>query len=431
MKGKNNLKKDCDLIIKSIGQLLILAGEAPKKGREMSNLSIVEKAAIASKNGRIISVGKEDSVISEINLLDNAKEINADNKVVTPGLIDCHTHLVFSGSREEEFYLRIKGEDYLKILRRGGGILSTVDAVRKTSFEDLYNNGIEILNDMLSFGTTTVEIKSGYGLSTEDEVKILKVIKRLDEEHPIDVVPTFLGAHAFPREYKNKEKDYVNLIIEEMLPEVKEKNLAKFCDVFCGKGVFNLEQSERILNAAKDLGFKLKIHADQLSYIGGAELASKMDAISSSHLEYISDKGITNMKQKGIIAELLPGSLFFMGKTNYAPVRKMINNDVPLTLATNYNPGTCTIKSLPIIMTLACIYMGMSAEEVITSTTINAACALDLQNDVGSIEVGKKSDIVIWDVNNYKQIPYFLGLNLVEKVIKNGIIVFEKTKRRF
>ncbi|GAI13198.1 unnamed protein product, partial [marine sediment metagenome] len=333
----------------------------------------------------------EDSVISEINLLDNAKEINADNKVVTPGLIDCHTHLVFSGSREEEFYLRIKGEDYLKILRRGGGILSTVDAVRKTSFEDLYNNGIEILNDMLSFGTTTVEIKSGYGLSTEDELKILKVIKRLDKEHPINVVPTFLGAHAFPREYKKKEEDYVNLIIEEMLPAVKEKNLAEFCDVFCGRGVFNLEQTERILDAAKDLGYKLKIHADQLSYNGGAELAAKTNAISASHLEYISDEGIVNMKQKRIIGELLPGSLFFMGKTNYAPAKKMINNDVPLTLATNYNPGTCAIKSLPIIMTLACIYMGMSAEEVIAATTINAACALDLQNDVGSIEIGKKS----------------------------------------
>ena len=422
------MKKDCDLIIKSIGQLLTLAGDTPKRGGEMSNLAIVENAAIASKNGKIVAVGKEDSVISEINLLDNAKEINADNKVVTPGLIDCHTHLVFSGSREEEFYLRIEGEDYLKILRRGGGILSTVDAVRKTSFEDLYNNGIEILNDMLSFGTTTVEIKSGYGLSTEDEVKILKVIKKLDEEHPIDVIPTFLGAHAFPKEYKNKEEDYINLIIEEMLPAVKEKNLAKFCDVFCGRGVFNLEQTERILDAAKDLGFKLKIHADQLSYDGGAELAAKMDATAASHLEYISDEGITNMKQKGIIGELLPGSLFFMGKTNYAPARKMINNDVPLTLATNYNPGTCTIKSLPIIMTLACIYMGMNAEEVIVATTINAACALDLQNDVGSIEIGKKSDMVIWDVNNYKQIPYFLGLNLVEKVIKNGTIVFEKKR---
>ncbi len=420
------MKKDCDLIIKNIGQLLTLTGNTPKKGREMSNLSIVENAAIASKNGRIIAVGKEDIVIGEINLLDNVKEINAENKVITPGLIDCHTHLVFSGSREEEFYLRIKGEDYLKILRRGGGILSTVDAVRKTSFEDLYNNGKKILNDILSFGTTTVEIKSGYGLSTEDEVKILKVIKKLDEEHPIDVVPTFLGAHAFPKEYKNKEEDYVSLIIEEMLPVVKKKNLAKFCDVFCGKGVFNLEQSERILDAAKDLGFKLKIHADQLSYNGGAELASKMDTISASHLEYIAYEGIVNMKQKGIIGELLPGSVFFMGKTNYAPAKKMINNDVPLTLATNYNPGTCAIKSLPIIMTLACIYMRMSAEEVITATTINAACTLDLQNDVGSIEVGKKSDIVIWDVNNYKQIPYFLGLNLVEKVIKNGTIVFEK-----
>ena len=425
------MKKDCDLIIKSIGQLLTLAGDAPKKRSEMSNLAIVENAAVASKNGKIVAVGKEDSVISEINLLDNAKEINANNKVITPGLIDCHTHLVFSGSREEEFYLRIKGEDYLKILRGGGGILSTVDAVRKANFDDLFKNGIKILDDMLSFGTTTVEIKSGYGLSTEDELKILKVIKRLDKEHPINVVPTFLGAHAFPREYKNKEEDYVNLIIEEMLPVVKEKNLAKFCDIFCGKEVFNLGQSGRILDAAKDLGFKLKIHADQLSYDGGAELAAKMNAISASHLEYISDEGIANMKQKGVIAELLPGSLFFIGKTNYAPARKMINNDVPITLATNYNPGTCTIKSLPIIMTLACIYMGMSAEEVIVATTINAACALDLQNDVGSIEVGKKSDMVIWDVNNYKQIPYFLGLNLVEKGIKNGTIVFEKTKRRF
>ena len=428
---RGNLKKDCDLIIKNIGQLLTLAGDSPKRGGEMSNLAIVENAAIASRNGKIVAVGREDSVISEISLLENARETDANNKIVTPGLVDCHTHLVFSGSREDEFYLRIKGEDYLKILRKGGGILSTVDAVRKASSENLFKNGIKILNDMLSFGTTTVDIKSGYGLSTEDEVKILKVIKRLDEEHPIDVVPTFLGAHAFPEEYKNKEEDYVNLIIEEMLPVVKEKKLAKFCDVFYGKGVFNLEQTERILDIAKNLGYKLKIHADQLDYNGGAELAAKMNAISASHLEYISDEGITNMKQKGIIAELLPGSVFFIGKTNYAPARKMINNDVPITLATNYNPGTCAIKSLPIIMTLACIYMGMSAEEVIVATTINAACALDLQNEVGSIEVGKKTDIVIWDVENYKQIPYFLGLNLVEKVIKNGTIVFQKNKRGF
>ena len=423
---RGNLKKDCDLIIKNIGQLLTLAGDTPKRGGEMSNLAIIENAAIASKNGKIISVGREDKVIEEINLLKDSKKIDANHKVVIPGLIDCHTHLVFSGSREDEFYLRIEGKNYLNILKGGSGILSTVDKVRKASFENLIKNGIKVLNDMLSFGTTTVEIKSGYGLSIKDEIKILEVIKKLNGEHPIDVVPTFLGAHAFPREYKNKKEDYVNLIIEEMLPVVKEKNLAKFCDVFCGKGVFNLEQTEEILKVAKKLGFKLKIHADQLGYNGGAELAAKMNAISASHLEYISDEGINMMKQKNVIAELLPGSVFFMGKNNYAPAKKMINNDIALTLATNYNPGTCAIKSLPIIMTLACIYMGMSAEEVITATTINAACALDLQYDVGSIEVGKKSDMVIWDVNNYKQIPYYLGLNLVEKVIKNGTIVFEK-----
>ncbi|MGB3346468.1 MAG: imidazolonepropionase [Candidatus Humimicrobiia bacterium] len=420
------MKKECDLLIRNIGQLLTLAGDTPKRGEEMSNLAIVENAAVASKNGKIISVGREDKVIEEINLLKDSKKIDANHKVVIPGLIDCHTHLVFSGSREDEFYLRIEGKNYLNILKGGSGILSTVDKVRKASFENLIKNGIEVLNDMLSFGTTTVEIKSGYGLSIKDEIKILEVIKKLNEEHPIEIVSTFLGAHAFPEEYKNKEESYVNLIIEEMLPVVKEKNLAKFCDAFCGEDVFNLNQSEKILNAAKKLGYKLKIHADQLGYNGGAELAAKMGANSASHLEYISDEGISMMKQKNVIAELLPGSVFFMGKTNYAPARKMINDDVPITLATNYNPGTCAIKSLPIIMTLACIYMGMSAEEVITATTINAAGALGLQNDVGSIEVGKKSDMVIWDVDNYKQIPYYLGLNLVEKVIKNGNIVFEK-----
>ncbi|GAH53651.1 unnamed protein product, partial [marine sediment metagenome] len=278
-----------------------------------------------------ISVGREDKVIEEINLLKDSKKIDANHKVVIPGLIDCHTHLVFSGSREDEFYLRIEGKNYLNILKGGGGILSTVDKVRKASFENLIKNGIEVLNDMLSFGTTTVEIKSGYGLSIKDEIKILEVIKKLNEEHPIEIVSTFLGAHAFPEEYKNKEKDYVNLIIEEMLPAVKEKNLAKFCDVFCGKGVFNLEQTEEILKAAKKLGFKLKIHADQLGYNGGAELAAKMGANSTSHLEYISDEGINMMKQKNVIAELLPGSVFFMGKNNYAPAKKMINNDIPLT----------------------------------------------------------------------------------------------------
>ena len=423
---RGNLKKECDLLIRNIGQLLTLAGDTPKRGEEMSNLAIIENAAIASKNGEIVAVGRENKIIEEINLLKDSKEIDTNHKVVTPGLIDCHTHLVFSGSREDEFYLRIEGKNYLNILKGGGGILSTVDKVRKASFENLIKNGIKVLNDMLSFGTTTVEIKSGYGLSIKDEIKILEVIKKLNEEHPIDIVPTFLGAHTFPEEFKNNKEDYVNLIIEEMLPVVKEKNLAKFCDVFCGEGVFNLEQTERILDAAKNLGFKLRIHADQLGYNGGAELATKMGAISASHLEYISDEGINIMKQKNVIAELLPGSVFFMGKTNYAPAKKMINNDIAITLATNYNPGTCAIKSLPIIMTLACIYMRMRAEEVITATTINAACALDLNKDVGSIEINKKSDMVIWGVDNYKQIPYFLGLNLVEKVIKNGNIIYEK-----
>jgi imidazolonepropionase len=321
--------------------------------------------------------------------------------------------------------MRIEGASYIEILKKGGGILRTVMETRKASVETLVEMGIKTLNTMLKHGTTTVEAKSGYGLSTEHEVKILEVIKRLSKKHPMNLVPTFMGAHAFPPEYAENPESYIRLITEEMIPIVTERNLAQFCDVFCEQGVFSISQSKRILETAKGYGLKLKVHADELSCLGGAELAAEVNAVSAEHLIYTSEAGIEALARAGVVAVLLPAASFALMINRYAEARKMIAKGVPIALGTDFNPS-CWTENMQLVIALACRNMRLSPAEAITSATINAAHALNRANDIGSLEVGKRADIIVLDVPDYRFLSYRFGVNLIDSVIKDGRVVVER-----
>jgi len=418
--------KTVDLLITNIGKCLTLAG--PKRariGKEMREIGEIEEAAIAVANGKIVAVGREKDVLQQIKGANPARTIDANGRLVTPGLVDPHTHLVHGGSREHELALKIEGVPYLEILARGGGILSTVRATRQASEEELYAQAYASLNRMLLHGTTTVEAKSGYGLSLEAERKQLRVAHRLDQEHPIDLVHTFMGAHAVPDEYKSNPDGYVDLIIEEMIPVIASEGLAEFCDIFCERGVFTVEQSRRILLAARQHGLKLKIHADEIEALGGSELAGELRCTSAEHLMDTGDTGIESLKNGGVIAVLLPATSFNLAIGRYAPARKMIEKGVAVALSTDYNPGSSPTESMQIVMTCASLYLRMRPEEVLTAVTINAAYAIDRGEQVGSLEVGKKADIVLWNSKNLEYIPYHFGVNHVDTVIKAGRVVVE------
>ena len=418
-------KMPADLIIKNIGQLLTLyfPKKGPRAGRDMQELGIIENGAVVIKGNRIISVGKTNEVLSKVKIGKNTKIIDAKNKVVTPGLIDCHTHPIFADTREEEFELRIKGKTYQEIAQAGGGIKSSVRKLRKLSKEELIKLALPRLDRFLSYGTTTIEAKSGYGLSLTDEIKILEAIKKLNQIHPMDLVPTFLGAHEIPKEYKNNKEGYIQLLIKKMIPLVAKRKLAMFCDVFCEKGVFSVKDSKRILLTAKKYGLIPKIHAEQLSHFGGAKLANQVSAISADHLENVSLDDIRLLKKRGVIGVLLPGATFNLGLKNYAPARTMIENGLPIAISTDFNPGSSMTESLPMMMSLSCLMMKMTLAEVMVASTINPAYALNMQDEIGSIEKGKKADLVIWQAKSHKEIPYHYGVNLVEKVVKNGEVL--------
>lgn len=417
-------KEKIDLLIVNANELVTLGSDnqKPRIGKQMRNIGIIRRGGLAVKDDRIVAVGKT----SEIRKVFRAENvISASGKIVMPGFIDPHTHLVFAGSREDEFQMRVEGASYMEILDAGGGILKTVRETRKASVEKLVEFGFKTLDVMLEHGTTTVEAKSGYGLTVKDELKILRVIKRLNQMHAVDVVPTFLGAHAIPSEYKSNPQDYVRLIIEKMIPQVVEKKLAVFCDVFCEKDVFSLEQSKRILVAGKKHGLKPRIHADEMSQIGGAELAADVGAISAEHLLFSSDNGVKVMAKKGVIAVLLPAAAFSLTGERYANARKMIRFGVPVALGTDFNPS-CWIENQQLVIAFACHFMKLTPAEAITAATINAAHAVDRANEVGSLEVGKKADIIVLDVPNHKFLGYRFGVNLIDKVVKNGRIVVDK-----
>jgi imidazolonepropionase len=387
----------------------------------MKELAVVSDGAVAVRDGKIVAVGDTRELESIVEVRDR-DVIDATGKVVMPGFVDAHTHLVFAGSREQEFELRLQGAKWTEILKQGGGILNTVRATRNASIETLVRLGSAALDRMLSYGTTTVEAKSGYGLTLRDEIKILEAIAILDRQHAIDLVPTFVGAHAIPPEFRNKD-DYVALVINEMIPKVAERGLAEFCDITCEDGVFCIEQSRRILEAAKQHGLRPKIHADEIVPLGGAELAAEVGAISAGHLIQASDRGIREMAKAGVIGTLLPGTAFCLMVSKYPDARTMIQHGLPIALGTDFNPGTSVTESMQMILTLSCLQMKMTPAETIVAATINAAHAINRAHEIGSLEVGKKADVIVLDVPNYKHIPYHFGVNLVEKVIKDGRVV--------
>lgn len=412
-----------NLIIKNIGKLVTMRGSFfPRIGKDMNELEIIENAYIAITNGEIFEVGVGDNYLKLVG--ENTKIDDANGLLVTPGLIDSHTHLVHGGSRENEFSKKLNGIPYIQILQEGGGILSTVKATKNATFDELYNKSKKSLDRMLEFGVTTVEEKSGYGLELETEIKQLEVAHKLDKEHPVDLVHTFLGAHAIPEEYKGNNEAYIKILVDEMMPKVKELNLAEFCDVFCEEGVFLVKESEYILSKAKELGYKLKIHADEIVPIGGAELAARLDCVSADHLMAASDQGLRDMAQKGIIANLLPGTSFNLNKKS-ADGRKMIDMDVPVSLSSDYNPGSCPSENLQFAMQLGCLNLKMTPNEVLTAVTINAAHCIDRANEIGSIEVGKNADIAIFDAPNVEYLMYHFGINHIDRVYKKGKLVVE------
>jgi imidazolonepropionase len=412
-----------DVTITNARQLITLKGPAKARtGKEADELYIIENGALAIKDEKILAVGTTEEIVQNY---EAEKIINASGKVVMPGFVDPHTHPVFVHTRENEFAMRIKGRSYVEISQSGGGIRSSIKAVREASEDELYTLAEKRIKKMISNGTTTLEAKSGYGLSTESEIKMLKVIKRLNENLPIDIVPTFMGAHEFPAEYKDNRNEYIRILKEEMMPEVKKQNLAEYCDIFTEDHVYNIEQSRDILNHAKKLGFKLRMHADEIEPIGGAELAAEVGAVSADHLGAASDAGIKAMAEAGVIATLLPGTIFSLGMKSYARARDMIDAGIPVALATDYNPGSCNCDSMQFIITLACSQMKMTPAEAIIASTINAAYSLEMGDRVGSLEVGKQADILIMDMSSYKFLPYHFGSNNVETVIKKGRVIWD------
>ena len=420
-----------NLIVKNASELVTCSGFAAKKGEEMAELHIIPNGAVIVKEGIIEAVGSTRDILSGLEKtgsdLSGFDVIDAKNRAVLPGFVDSHTHLVFGGYRAEEFSWRLRGDSYMEIMNRGGGIVNTVQATRKAAIEELVQSGIKRLDSMLSFGVTTVEGKSGYGLDCDTEIKQLEVMAHLDKIHYVDIAPTFLGAHAVPEEYKGKEDEFIEFMISDVMPRVAERKLAEFCDIFCEKNVFSVEQSRRLLSKAKELGLKLKLHADEIVQTGGAELAAELEAVSADHLLQASDEGIRQMAAAGVVATLLPATAFSL-KEPYARGRYMIDSNCAVALATDFNPGSCFTESIPLIFALATLYMDITTEEAVTALTINAAAAIDRADTIGSIDVGKHGDLVVLEYPSYKFIPYHIGISTVDKVVKKGNLVFDREK---
>lgn len=408
------------IVVRNISQLVTCSGFAAKKGKAMNELGIIEDGAVAMSGGLITHVGKTKEVLPQIDL-DDYLEVDAKGKAVLPGFVDSHTHFVFGGYREEEFSWRLKGDSYMSIMERGGGIVNTMRATRASSFDDLYTRGYDRLDEMFQMGVTTVEGKSGYGLNLPAELIQLRVMAELGEEHPADVVSTFLGAHAVPPEYAGRSDEYIDFLIEEALPNVRAERTVGFCDVFCEQGVFSLEQSERLLKAARKYRFKLKLHADEMVSFGGAELAVKLRAVSADHLLHVSDRGIRRLAASPVIATLLPLTAFSLDEP-YARGREMIDAGCAVALASDLNPGSCFSASVPMLFALACIHMKLTPEEAVTALTLNGAAAVGRADTIGSIDVGKKADLVLLQYPSYKFLPYHVGMNIVDTVIKDGRI---------
>ncbi len=393
------------IILKNIGCLVTANADG---------VASFENTSILIENGKIAAIGDRQS--------ENA--IDCGGKMVTCGFVDSHTHPVFLDNRDEEYAMRLAGATYEKIAEKGGGIVSSVEGVRNASEDELIDKVSQRMDRFIAGGTTTIEAKSGYGLDTESELKSLSVIHKVHKSHAIDLIPTFMGGHAFPQEFADDHDGYVNLICNEMIPAVAAQGIAVFNDVFCEEGYFTVAQSKRILETGKKYGLKPRLHADEFVDSGAAELAGEVGAISADHLMAVSADGINALVGNNVIATLLPGTTFFLGKSTYAPARELINSGITLSLATDFNPGSCYIQSMPFIMTLACMHLGMTVEESFQAATYHGAKALDLEDKIGSIKVGKSADLIIWGISSLLDIPYYVSNHPIRYVMKNGEIVF-------
>lgn len=408
------------LLIKNIGVLQTPEGSFAHRGPQQGENLKLRNAAILAEDGKIRAVTADGALPEGAGRADTV--LDAGGRLVTPGLIDCHTHMVFGGYRQGEIPLKLQGAGYLDILRAGGGILDTVGKTRAAAEEELFEKSMGFLDEMLALGVTSVESKSGYGLDRENELKQLRVNKRLQEEHKMDVVSTFLGAHAIPPEYTGRADEYIDMLCAEVLPVVAEENLAGFCDVFCETGVFDVSQSRKMLQAAQKLGLRARIHADEIDEIGGAALAGELGAVSAEHLIATGDRGMSAMARAGVIADLLPGTSFYLGKT-FAPAREMIARGIPVAIASDFNPGSCPSLNLQLAMCMGYLKYRMTPEEVLTAVTVNAACSLGLEARLGTLEEGKQADLVLWNAPDMEMLAYRFGSNLAGTVIKNGEVV--------
>jgi len=413
------------ILIINANELVTCSGHEAKFGPEaMNDLGVISNGAIAMNDGIITHVGTTEDVLAQINQDDYAV-IDATEKAVLPGFVDSHTHFIFGGYRADEYDWRLRGLSYVEIMNRGGGIINSVKGTDEATLDELVELGLKRLDSMLSFGVTTVEGKSGYGLYKDTELKQLEALKQCDESHPLDVVKTFLGAHSVPKEYKGRGHEFIDYLIEEVLPVVAENNLAEYCDIFCEDKVFSVEESRKLLSTAQKMGLKSKIHADEIVQLGGAELAAELKATSADHLLQASDEGIKAMADAGVIATCLPCTAFSL-KEHYARARYMVDSGCAVAVATDYNPGSCHTESIPLAIALSTLYMGLTTEETISALTINGAAAVGRADTVGSLDVGKKADIVIHEFPSYKFLPYHIGVSTVEVVIKDGEVAFVK-----
>jgi len=409
-----------DLLVTGAAEVATPLGTTPRGGAELGAIRVLEDGAVACHDGEVVAVGPAAELAGAYRATET---LDAAGGTIVPGFVDAHTHPVFFGTREDEFEMRVAGRSYVEIARSGGGIAASLKGVRDNSLELLLERLLVRLDRFLAFGTTTVEAKSGYGLTLVDELKCLRAIDTANRAHAVDLVPTFLGAHDFPPEYRGQHEAYVTLLVEEMLPAIAESHLARYCDIFTEAHVFDLEASRRILGRARELGFELRMHVDQLTPLGGAELAAELGAASADHLEHVSDAGIAALAAGGVIPVLCPLVPLYLRETQEAPARRMVNEGLAPALATDFNPGSCYTQSMPEVLTWAALRYGFSAAEALTAATLNAACSLGLGAELGTLEPGKAADLLVLDVDNYHHLTYELGRNPVRAVVKRGRVV--------
>jgi imidazolonepropionase len=414
-----------DLLITGCSQLLTLRGAAPRRGRSLGDLGIIRDGALLIRDGRISAIGSRRQIES-LRDARRAAKLELGGRVVLPGFVDSHTHLVFPASRAAEYERRIAGASYEQIARSGGGIRSTVEALRRASPKLLKERALRFLREFAAHGTTTLEAKSGYGLDWKNELKILRVLGELQREQPLDILPTFLGAHVVPPEFRKRPNVWIDLLVRRLIPTVAAAGLAEFCDVFCDSGAFTVEQARKVLKAGSASGLVPRIHAEQLARTGAARLAIELSAASADHLEKVNSSDIRALAHSSVVCTLLPGCCFHLGLARFAPARKLIDAGAIVALATDFNPGTSPTVSMPMILSLACAQMRMSPAEAISAATINPAYSLRVHDRIGSLDVGKYADLAAFDVADYREIPYYFGVNLCGWTMKRGVVIHTK-----